>query len=92
MAIELPRLPALKNLNPRTRRSLLVAAFTLLLLRSRVASIPKAALAKVKNVASRPEISQEELAQALQQVYVDEPDGTKTLFVPHKGSISQVGP
>ena len=90
MAIQLPNAAVLNSLNPHTRRSLLVAAFTLLLLRGHIASIPKAALSKLKTVATRHEVTQDELAQALQQVYVDEPDGSKTLLVPHKGHISKV--
>ena len=90
MAIQLPNPAVLNSLNQKTRRSLLVAAFTLLLLRARIADIPKAAFSKLKKVAVRQEVSQDELAQALQQVYVDEPDGSKTLLVPYKGYISKV--
>ncbi|OSD08136.1 hypothetical protein PYCCODRAFT_1449189 [Trametes coccinea BRFM310] len=94
MAVQLPNLALptafLGKLDPKARRSLLVALFTLLLLRGRIADLPQRALAKLRNVTSRPDISQEELAQALQQVYIDEPDGSKTLLVPHKGQISKV--
>ncbi|KAI0659258.1 ABC transporter transmembrane region 2-domain-containing protein [Cubamyces menziesii] len=93
MAIQLPNLPHLAmlgKLDPKARRSLLVALFTLLLLRGKIADLPRGVFAKLRNVASRQEVSQEELAQALQQVYVDEPDGSKTLLVPHKGRISKV--
>ncbi|KAI0711148.1 ABC transporter transmembrane region 2-domain-containing protein [Cerioporus squamosus] len=89
MAIQLPRV-ALNSLTPNARRSLLVAVFTFLLLRGRVAAIPEAVLSKLKTVAVRTEVTQEELAQALQQVYVDEPDGSKTLLIPYKGYISNV--
>ncbi|KAJ8488005.1 hypothetical protein ONZ51_g3822 [Trametes cubensis] len=92
MAIQLPNLPHLAmlgKLDPKARRSLLVALFTLLLLRGKIADLPRGVFAKLRNVASRQEVSQEELAQALQQVYVDEPDGSKTLLVPHKGRISK---
>ena len=53
-------------------------------------NIPHEVVSKLKNVGSRPDVTQEELAQALQQVYVDEADGSKTLLVPHKGHISKV--
>ncbi len=69
---------------------MLVALFTLLLLRGRIADLPKGVLARLRSVAARPDVSQEELAQALQQVYIDEPDGSKTLLVPYKGRISKV--
>ena len=90
MPISLLNPSLLKGLSPKSRRSLLIAFFTLLLLRSRIAKIPSAALSKLKHVASRPDVTPEELAQALQQVYVDEPDGSKTLLVPYKGYISKV--
>ncbi|KAI0777788.1 ABC transporter transmembrane region 2-domain-containing protein [Trametes elegans] len=93
MAIQLPNLvnPAmLGKLDPKARRSLLVALFTLMLLRGRIADLPKSIFARLRNVTVRQEVSQEELARALQQVYVDEPDGSKTLLVPHKGHISKV--
>ncbi len=90
MAIRLPNTAVLNGLSPRTRRSLLVAVFTFLLLRGRIASIPKNVLSKLKTVAVRDDVTQEELAQALQQVYVDEPDGSKTLLIPYQGSISKV--
>ena len=70
--------------------SILVAFFTLLLLRSRISRIPQDVLSKLKTVASRPDVTPEELSQALQQVYVDEADGSKTLLVPYKGHISKV--
>ncbi|TFK89661.1 hypothetical protein K466DRAFT_584399 [Polyporus arcularius HHB13444] len=90
MAIRLPNTAVLNSLSPRARRSLLVAVFTFLLLRGRIASIPKIVLSKLKIVAVRSDVTQEELAQALQQVYVDEPDGSKTLLIPYQGSISKV--
>ncbi|RPD65642.1 hypothetical protein L226DRAFT_550601 [Lentinus tigrinus ALCF2SS1-7] len=90
MVIHLPNAAVLNSLSPKTRRSLLVAVFTLLLLRGGIASIPKAAFSKLKNVTTRREVTQDELAQALQQVYVDEPDGSKTLLIPSKGYISKV--
>lgn len=90
MAIQLPSAALLNSLNPTARRSLLVALFTLLLLRGRITDIPKAVLSKLKTVAIRQDISQEELAQSLQQVYINEPDGAKTLLVPYKGHISKV--
>ncbi|KAH9918757.1 ABC transporter transmembrane region 2-domain-containing protein [Epithele typhae] len=90
MAIRLPSTAALNNLSPKSRRSLLVAFFTLLLLlRNRTLKLPGTLLSRLKRVASRNEITQEELAQALQQVYVDEPDGSKTLLVPYQGRISK---
>lgn len=96
MAVHIPRFdPAmLRNLprDPKARSSILVALFTLLLLRGRIADLPKGILARLRSVAARPEVSQEELAQALQQVYIDEPDGSKTLLVPYKGRISKVRP
>ena len=90
MAIQLPNAALLNSLNSTARRSLLVALFTLLLLRGRISDVPTAAFSKLKTVVIRQDISQEDLTQALQQVYISEPDGSKTLLVPYKGHISKV--
>lgn len=72
------------------RKPLLVAFTALLLLRSRLLEIPQEALARAlerRGLSSK--LSKEELAQALQQLYVKEPDGSKTLLVPSPNGISK---
>lgn len=73
------------------RKPLLVAFTALLLLRSRLLEIPQEALARTlerRGLSSK--LSKEELAQALQQLYVKEPDGSKILLVPSPNVISKV--
>lgn len=66
-----------------SRSSLLVVAATLLLLRSRlISSLP--------SLDGPRRLSQKELDDAQQQLYFDEPDGSKRLLVPHRGNIAEV--
>lgn len=78
--------PLLAKLSPNARRSLVVVALSLLITRGRLFSF----LASLPRSTSRQQLSREELAQALQQLYVDEPDGAKTILVPFRGAISKV--
>lgn len=80
-----------RSLPPSSRAPLIVLLATILLLRSRLISIPKDALAKLKSVAQGKRLSQEELVEALKQIYVNEDDGSKTLLVPYRDSVSKVG-
>ncbi|KAJ7583528.1 ABC transporter transmembrane region 2-domain-containing protein [Mycena floridula] len=76
--------------NGRPRRPplfLIVAAC--LLLRSRLLTIPKEALAKLQVVARSQRLSPQELERALQQAYIKEKDGSKTLLVPYLDRISK---
>lgn len=68
-----------------------MALVAVLLLRSRLISAPKEALLRLRSAASQRRLSPEEFAQALQQVYISEADGSKTILVPHRNSISKVG-
>ncbi|KAI0790361.1 ABC transporter transmembrane region 2-domain-containing protein [Abortiporus biennis] len=80
------------NLPQTSRRPILVAVFTILLLRSRLVSAPTSLLEKLKSTAipKKKALSQEELEQTLQQLYVSEPDGSKTLLVPYGDQVSRV--
>lgn len=64
--------------------------FTLLLVRSRLLSLPEILLERLKSVTAKPQISQEDLLQVLQQIYVNRPDGSRTILVPHEDGISKV--
>ncbi|KAI0701934.1 ABC transporter transmembrane region 2-domain-containing protein [Cytidiella melzeri] len=73
------------------RRPLVITFAVLLLLRSRLLELPQEALAKAfARKGSIGNLSSEELTQALQQLYVKEPDGSKTLLVPYQYGISKV--
>lgn len=73
----------------RTRPPIIVLIACVLILRSRLLTAPKEALASFGAARSRHKLSKEELAQALQQIYV-EGDGTKDLLVPFRDNISKV--
>lgn len=82
---------SLPPITPQSRRPLLLALVVVLLLRSRLISAPKEALLRLRSAAYKSRLSPEELSEALQQVYITEPDGSKTILVPHRDSISKVG-
>ncbi|KAK7683183.1 hypothetical protein QCA50_013856 [Cerrena zonata] len=85
------RIPSLNRLiQAGPRNPTLVLLAVLLILRSRVLSLPKDTVEKLKTVASKPKLSPEQLSEALQQVYVNESDGSKTLLVPYRDSVSKV--
>lgn len=80
-----------KPLPPQSKAQVLFLLSSILLLRSSIASLPKYALSKLKGAARGKRLTPEELSQALQQVFVKEADGSKTLLVPYKDSyISKV--
>ncbi|OCH84612.1 hypothetical protein OBBRIDRAFT_798935 [Obba rivulosa] len=75
---------------PSARRPALLLLAVMLILRSRLLKVPTAAIEKLKGATAVNALSKDELVQALQQVYVDEPDGRKTLLVPYKDGVSKV--
>ncbi|KAF9465113.1 ABC transporter transmembrane region 2-domain-containing protein [Collybia nuda] len=83
--------PLLESLKAHgSRKQLIVIVATALLLRSRLLSLPKEVLAKLSKVSGGKRLSPQELADALQQVYVTEKDGSKTVLVPYRDRISKV--
>ena len=68
----------------------LVLVSILLLLRGRVITGPTYLLRNLSQVRFSKDLSPSELTEALQQLYVEEPDGTKQLLVPFRNSISKV--
>lgn len=74
----------------QSRRPILVALAVVLLLRSRLLTLPKDIIRNLRTAAYGRRLTQDELTQALQQVYVDEPDGTKKLIVPYRDRVSEV--
>lgn len=81
-----------------TQRPVILTFLVLILLRSRTISLSKDAIQVLRNaVASitnfgpwREKVDSEELDRVLQQVYIDEPDGSKTLLVPYRERIVKV--
>jgi ATP-binding cassette subfamily D (ALD) long-chain fatty acid import protein len=81
----------LSGFDPKHRTPLLLALATVLLLRSRLVSGPKDALVStLKNVTRKVRLSQEELDEAQQQLYVKNEDGSKSLLVQYRGRITKV--
>jgi ATP-binding cassette, subfamily D (ALD), peroxisomal long-chain fatty acid import protein len=70
----------------------LVLLSLLILLRSRVITGPRDLFRTLSRVGFNKELSPSELSQALQQLYVEQPDGTRQLLVPFRDSISKVSP
>ncbi|KAG9224513.1 hypothetical protein CCMSSC00406_0002336 [Pleurotus cornucopiae] len=82
----------LKPSIPLSRSSAFTLLAAFLVLRSRIFTIPKDALARLKKVAGVNQNAAQELAEALQQVYTKEADGSKTLLVPYRNRVSKVRP
>ncbi|KAL0958420.1 hypothetical protein HGRIS_000560 [Hohenbuehelia grisea] len=72
------------------RSSILLVAATLLVLRSRIYTFPRDLIARLTFAARRGQLTDDELAEALQQVYTEEKDGSKTLLVSYRNRLSKV--
>jgi ATP-binding cassette subfamily D (ALD) long-chain fatty acid import protein len=70
-------------------RSNLVLLSLLILLRGRIITGPRDLFRALSRVGLSKDLSPSELSQALQQLYVEEPDGTRQLLVPFRDSISK---
>jgi len=70
--------------------NVLVLLSLILLLRSRIITGPKDLLRTLSRVRLGKDLSPSELAEALQQLYVEQPDGTRNLLVPFRKSVSKV--
>jgi len=80
-----------------TKRPVVLVFLVLLLLRSRALTLSKDGLASLRrgtpyltNFQRRQKLTTEELAKVLQQVYIDEPDGSQTLLVPYRERVVKV--
>jgi len=80
-----------------TKRPVVLAFFVLILLRSRTLSLSKVAIATLKEGTQylstfrrKRKLTKEELARVLQQVYIDEPDGSQSLLVPYRERVVKV--
>jgi hypothetical protein len=72
----------LRSLPPSSRTPLVIVSATLLILRSRVITAPIELLSKLKVAARGEPLTPDELAHVLEQVYIKQEDGSKTLLVP----------
>jgi len=80
-----------------TKRPVVLAFFVLILLRSRTLSLSKVAIATLREGTQylstfrrKRKLTKEELARVLQQVYIDEPDGSQSLLVPYRERVVKV--
>lgn len=76
--------------NPKSRKPLIVLLAAILLLRSRLLSLPSGALKRIPVVLRKGHLSQEELNEILQRVYETEEDGSKTVLVPYRNQVTKV--
>ena len=72
--------------------SKLILFSLLILLRSRIITAPRDLIRTLSRVGFSRDLTPSELSQALQQLYVEDPDGTRQLLVPFRDSISKVRP
>ncbi len=84
------KLPATESHSSMSSNSKLVLFSLLILLRSRIITGPRDLFRTLGKVGFSKDLSPSELSQALQQLYVEEPDGTKQLLVPFRDNISKV--
>jgi len=77
-------------LSSSTQKPLFIVFAIVLLLRSRLLSLPKRTIAKLSNVTFTERLSPQELAHVLQQVYVTGEKGSKILLVPYRDRVSKV--
>jgi ATP-binding cassette, subfamily D (ALD), peroxisomal long-chain fatty acid import protein len=73
------------------RSPALVLLAVVLLARSRLLTGPRDAIRTLRGVGlGRGRASDEEVQRALQEVYKENEDGSRTVLVPHRGRISEV--
>ena len=80
------------TLSSMPSNSKLVILSLLILLRSRIITGPRDLFRTLSRVGFSKDLSPTELSQALQQLYVEEPDGTRQLLVLFRDNISKVRP
>ena len=80
------------SLYPPSRPNIIVLCSVLFLLRSRIITGPRDIIRALSRVGLSKDPSPSELAHALQQLYVEDPDGTRKLLVPFRKRVSKVRP
>ncbi|KAF5390076.1 hypothetical protein D9757_003756 [Collybiopsis confluens] len=75
----------------KLRPSLAQIIFVLLILRSRLITLPKDTLERLQDATAGKRLSPDELTAILQQVYVKESDGSKTLLVTYRNRLAKAG-
>lgn len=80
---------AMKNYLVSNRTQITFLLASIILLRSKLVSIPEEILSKLNIVSKGKRLTPDELSDVLQQLYIKEPDGTKTLLVPYRDTVSK---
>jgi hypothetical protein len=80
------------SLYPPSRPNITVLLSVFFLLRGRIITGPRDIIRALTQVGLSKDPSPSELAHALQQLYVEDPDGTRKLLVPFRKSVSKVRP
>lgn len=81
-------LVGLVNISHERQKSLALIVAALVILRSHIpTSLPES----LQKYNSRRRLSEEELAQARQELYTEDENGNVTLLVPFRGRVSKVG-
>ncbi|KAJ3936183.1 MAG: ABC transporter transmembrane region 2-domain-containing protein [Lentinula lateritia] len=78
----------LSTLRPSNR--LLQIIFILLILRTRLITLPKDSFERLRNATAGKRLSAAELTAVLQQIYIKERDGSKTLLAPYRNRLAKV--
>jgi hypothetical protein len=73
-----------------TKPHILLLVSLAILLRTRIVTGPRDLVHRLTQVGFSTELSPSELDQALQQLYIEESDGTRQLLVPFRNNISKV--
>ncbi|KAG6899783.1 hypothetical protein C0993_006969 [Termitomyces sp. T159_Od127] len=90
-AFSKPILDSLRRHHVSGKPLIVLVATVLLLTRSRLLALPKETLRGISRVAKyKQRLSPRELDDVLQQVYVKEEDGSKTLLVPYRDRVSRL--
>jgi ATP-binding cassette, subfamily D (ALD), peroxisomal long-chain fatty acid import protein len=79
-------MPVLSKLRP----NLLQIIFAFLIIRSRLVTLPKDLLERLRDATAGKRLSASELIAILQQVYVKESDGSKTLLVTYRNRLAKI--
>ncbi|KAJ3835641.1 hypothetical protein F5878DRAFT_300009, partial [Lentinula raphanica] len=80
----------LPSLRPSSLRLLQFIFVLLILLRSRLISLPKDSLERLRDATAGKRLSAAELTEILQRIYVKESDGSRTLLVPYRNRLAKV--
>ncbi|TFK47575.1 hypothetical protein OE88DRAFT_1811031 [Heliocybe sulcata] len=80
----------LQRLSPKSRTPILALLVSILILRSRLIDAPGLVYTRLREAAKGKRPAPEDIEEALQKVYIDEADGSKTLLVPYGKNVNKI--